>query len=168
MSTHSHKKDAPQSITVGILTVSTTRTLDTDESGQWIENQASEAGHVVACRRLVSDDIAAITDTVTEIVRHDRPQTLLITGGTGITEADVTIESLRPMFQKKLTAFGTLFTMLSYEEIGSAALLSRAMAGVIDNTVVFCLPGSLNACRLACNAIIFPEFGHLVHHTQKH
>ena len=166
MGTHEHKKDAPRSVTVGILTVSTTRTLDTDESGKWIENQAIRASHVVACRRLVTDDAAAIAETVSHIVHDDRPQFLLITGGTGITTEDVTIESLRPMLRKELSAFGPLFAQLSYGEIGSAALLSRAMAGIIDNTVVFCLPGSLNACRLACDALIFPEFGHLAHHTR--
>jgi len=167
MGIHEHKKNAPKSVTIAILTVSTTRTLDIDESGQWIENQALQAGHVLGCRELVSDDADAITATVSNIVRDVRPQFLLITGGTGMTAEDVTIESLRPMIQKELTAFGPLFAQLSYGEIGSAALLSRAMAGVVDNTVVFCLPGSLNACRLACNALIFPEFGHLAHHTQK-
>ena len=167
MGTHEHKKNAPKSVTIAILTVSTTRTLDIDESGQWIENQAIEAGHMVGCRQLVSDDADAITAAVSNIVWDVRPQFLLITGGTGVTSEDVTIETLRPMIQKELTAFGPLFAQLSYGEIGSAALLSRAMAGVVENTVVFCLPGSLNACRLACNALIFPELGHLAHHVQK-
>jgi molybdenum cofactor biosynthesis protein B len=167
MGPHEHKKNAPQTVGIGIVSVSTTRTLETDESGQWIETRATEAGHSVTCRRIVADDAAAITETVVEIVRDLRPQSLIITGGTGISEDDVTIESLRPLFKKELTAFGPLFAQLSYKEVGSAAVLSRAMAGVIDNTVVFCLPGSLNACRLACDALIFPEFGHLAHHTRK-
>ena len=168
MSTREHKKNAPQSVTVAILTVSTTRTLDTDESGQWIENQVIQAGHALACRHLVSDDAAAIADRVSMVVQDVAPQFLIVTGGTGVTTEDVTIESLRPMIHKELTAFGPLFAQLSYGEIGPAALLSRAMAGVVDNTVVFCLPGSLNACRLACNALILPELGHLAHHTRKH
>ena len=168
MGTHEHKKGAPRSVSIGILTVSTTRTLDTDESGRWIENQAVQAGHVVVSRRLVPDAAAAITAMVQKIVREDQPQVLLITGGTGVTAEDVTIESLSPLFSKELTAFGALFTQLSYAEIGSAALLSRATAGIVGPTVVFCLPGSLNACRLAVKGIIFPELGHLVYHTRKH
>ena len=168
MGTHEHKKDGPPSVSLGILTVSTTRTIDTDESGRWIEEQALSAGHTLACRRLVKDDAEAITTMVKRIVREDRPQVLLVTGGTGVTAEDVTIESLRPLFRKELTAFGPLFAQLSYGEIGSAALLSRAMAGVIGDTVAFCLPGSLNACRLACSTLIFPELGHLVYHTRGH
>ena len=168
MGTHEHKKKAPRSVTIGIVSVSTTRTLDTDESGQWIETQALKAGHIVKCRHLVSDDAASITELVMKILRDQRPQSLIITGGTGITEDDVTIESLRPLFNKELTAFGQLFAQLSFQEIGSAAMLSRAMAGLIQDTVAFCLPGSLNACRLACNLLIFPELGHLAHHLKMH
>ena len=87
-----------------------------------------------------------------------------MTGGTGITKKDVTIEAVHPMFAKELTAFGPLFAQLSTQQVGSAAILSRATAGVIDNTIVFCMPGSLNACKLACNDLIFPELGHLVKH----
>jgi molybdenum cofactor biosynthesis protein B len=166
MGTHEHKKKAPRSIAIGIVSVSTTRTLDTDESGQWIETRAKEAGHIVISRHLVSDDAASITELVMKIVRDKPPQSLIITGGTGITEDDVTIESIRPLFKKELTAFGPLFAQLSYQEIGSAAMLSRAMAGLIENTAVFCLPGSLNACRLACKSLIFPELGHLTHHLR--
>jgi molybdenum cofactor biosynthesis protein B len=91
---------------------------------------------------------------------------LLVTGGTGITPEDVTIEAIKPLFAKEMTAFGTLFAQLSYEEIDSAAILSRAVAGVIGNTVVFCMPGSKKACRLACKALIFPELGHMVAHAR--
>ena len=87
-----------------------------------------------------------------------------MTGGTGITKKDVTIEAVSPLFTKTLTGFGPLFAKLSFDEIGSAAFLSRATAGVIEKSVVFCLPGSLNACKLACRELIFPELGHLVKH----
>ncbi|MFY9704949.1 MAG: molybdenum cofactor biosynthesis protein B [Desulfobacterales bacterium] len=165
MSTHTHKKNAPRSVTIGILTVSTTRSLETDESGKWIEGQALTAGHTVACRRIVPDDAVRIAETVSAVIREHHPQVLVLTGGTGITPEDVTIEAVHPMLQKELTAFAPLFAFLSHNEIGSAAMLSRATAGVIGSTVVFCLPGSLNACRLAWNALIFPELGHLAHHT---
>jgi molybdenum cofactor biosynthesis protein B len=89
-----------------------------------------------------------------------------MTGGTGITPQDVTIEAVSPMFAKALSAFGPLFAQLSMQEIGSAAIMSRATAGLIGSTVVFCMPGSLNACKLACTRLIFPELGHLVKHLK--
>jgi molybdenum cofactor biosynthesis protein B len=88
-----------------------------------------------------------------------------LTGGTGITQKDVTIEAVSPLFKKELSAFGPMFALLSMKEIGSAAILSRATAGVVGSTVVFCMPGSLNACKLACTELIFPELGHLVKHV---
>jgi len=91
----------------------------------------------------------------------------LLTGGTGISGKDVTIEAVKTLFEKELTAFGPLFAQLSFEEIDSAALLSRASAGVIGKTILFCMPGSLKACKLACKALIFPELGHLVMHIQE-
>ena len=94
---------------------------------------------------------------------HDL-QALLITGGTGMTPKDVTIEAIKPLFTREMTAFGPIFAQLSYEEIDSAAILSRATAGSIGKTVVFCIPGSKNACQLACKALIFPELGHVVAH----
>jgi molybdenum cofactor biosynthesis protein B len=90
-----------------------------------------------------------------------------MTGGTGISPKDVTIEAVRPLFEKELTAFGTLFTQLSFEEIDSAAILSRATAGIIKQTMIFCMPGSIKACKLACNSLIFPELGHLLKHIKE-
>ena len=90
----------------------------------------------------------------------------MITGGTGITPTDVTIEAIKPFFSKEMTAFGAIFAQLSYEEIDSAATLSRAAAGVIGGTAVFCMPGSKKACQLACRALIFPELGHVVAHIE--
>jgi molybdenum cofactor biosynthesis protein B len=88
----------------------------------------------------------------------------LVNGGTGISSGDVTIEALRPLFQKEMTAFGILFAQLSFEEIDSAAILSRAAAGIIGSTAVFCMPGSLAACKLACKNLVFPELGHVAKH----
>ena len=165
MGTHAHKAKAPQNLRLAILTVSTTRRLKEDKSGQWMARMAAREGHKVVDHRVVADDATAIVAQVREIIPAFRPHTLLITGGTGIGPADVTIEAVRPLFTKELTAFGPLFAQLSYEEIDSAALLSRATAGLIEQSVVFCLPGSLNACKLACKALIFPELGHLVKHA---
>ena len=100
-----------------------------------------------------------------EAVVKGRPRVLILTGGTGIAPRDVTIESVRSLFTKELTAFGVLFAQLSYEQIDSAAILSRATAGLVNKTVVFCIPGCIKACKLACKYLIFPELGHIVKHT---
>ncbi len=164
MGTREHKQHAPKKVTIGIITVSTTRALVDDSSGSWISSQATNEGHEVVYHQVIPDDAKIIASTVRNLIRDQGPQVILMTGGTGITEKDVTIEALNPMFAKTLTAFGSLFAHLSFEEIGSAAFLSRASAGVIENTVVFCMPGSINACKLACRKLIFPELGHLVKH----
>ena len=165
MGTHEHKAAVPRNLRIAILTVSTTRSLKEDKSGQWMARRAAREGHDVVDHRVVTDDAAAIVSQVYEILTAFRPHALLITGGTGIGPADVTIEAVRPLLHKELTAFGALFAQLSYEEIDSAALLSRATAGLVEQAVVFCMPGSLNACKLACKALIFPELGHLVKHA---
>ncbi len=165
MSTHDHKKHAPRKVTVGIITVSTTRALLDDVSGNWISEQAKNEGHAVVFHQVVTDDQDMITATLQNLIRTEQPQVVILTGGTGITKKDVTIEAVSPMFTKTLTGFGPLFAKLSFDEIGSAAFLSRATAGVIEESVAFCLPGSLNACKLACRELIFPELGHLVKHV---
>jgi molybdenum cofactor biosynthesis protein B len=166
MGTAEHKKDAPKKVTIAILTLSTTRSIKEDVSGQWIREMAVEIGHEVVCHRVIPDDTATISMTVREITENLEPQILLMNGGTGITPQDVTIEAVSPMFTKVLSAFGPLFAQLSMQEIGSAAVMSRAAAGLIGSTVVFCMPGSLNACKLACTRLIFPELGHLVKHLK--
>jgi molybdenum cofactor biosynthesis protein B len=164
MGTADHKHRAPQSVTLAVLSVSSTRTLETDDSGRWIARQALREGHDVVDHRVVDDDAAAIAAAVREVLEGRQPQALLVTGGTGLGPRDVTIEALKPLFHKELSAFGPLFAQLSFEEIDSAALLSRAAAGLIGTTVVFCMPGSLKACKLACKALVFPELPHIVGH----
>lgn len=164
MGTESHKKSAPAVVAVAILTVSTTRSLLNDESGNWIHTALEERGHRVVAHRLVADDIRDITSAVDAILTEANPEILLINGGTGISDDDVTIEAVRALFRKELTGFAALFAQMSHRQIGSAALLSRAAAGLVGNVAVFCMPGSLKACRLACESLIFPELGHLVHH----
>jgi molybdenum cofactor biosynthesis protein B len=121
----------------------------------------------VVFHRVIPDDAALIAETLNEVLTAFNPQVVLVTGGTGISNWDVTIEAIKPLFRKELTAFGVLFTQLSFEEIDSAAILSRATGGVIASTVVFAMPGSLKACKLACTSLIFPELGHLVGHLQE-
>lgn len=166
MGVHQHRQAAPASVTVGILSVSTTRTIEDDESGRWIAKRAKKEGHEVRFHGVVTDDIIAIRAAALKAIRDHRLQALLITGGTGITPTDVTIDAIKPLFAKEMTAFGAIFAQLSYEEIDSAAILSRAVAGVVGSTVIFCMPGSKKACQLACKALIFPDLGHVVAHIE--
>ena len=165
MGTKEHKKGAPKKVKVGIISVSTTRTLNEDKSGLWIHKRAQKEGHDVVFHQVIPDDAETIRQTILDAMSDHEPQILLLTGGTGISQKDVTIEAVLPMFEKELTAFGPLFAQLSFEEIDSAALLSRAAAGLVGNTILFCMPGSLKACKLACKILIFPELGHLVKHV---
>lgn len=164
MSTREHKKAAPHSVTIGIITVSTTRALVEDKSGLWMKAQAQKEGHEIVHHQVIADDAEEIAATLKKVINAKNPQVVLMTGGTGITKRDVTIEAVAPLFTKELSAFGALFAHFSTRQIGSAAILSRATAGVVDNSVVFCMPGSLNACKMACTELIFPELGHLVKH----
>ena len=164
MSTQAHKSKAPRQLNVGIISVSTTRTLADDKSGLWIAKQARKEGHTVVSHVVVPDQTYAITAALRECMEEYATHAVLVTGGTGIAEKDVTIEAVKPLLDKELTAFAALFAQLSYEEIDSAAIMSRAVAGVKGKTAVFCMPGSLKACKLACKALIFPELGHIAKH----
>jgi len=164
MGVDEHKKAAPKTVRMGIITVSTTRALIDDTSGKWISEQAEKIGHRIIFHQVIPDDAEIIVETLKDRINHSKPQVILMSGGTGITQKDVTIEAVRPLFTKELSAFGPLFAVLSMEQIESAAIMSRATAGVIGSTVVFCMPGSLNACKLACTRLIFPELGHLIKH----
>ncbi len=167
MSTRQHKENIPDDIKVAVVSISTTRKLSDDKSGAWIKRQAKKEGHEVVIHQVVTDDITAIRDLTQHITEKICPDAVIMTGGTGISPKDVTIEAVKPLFDKELTAFGPLFAQLSFEEIDSAAILSRATAGIIKNSMVFCMPGSIKACKLACNALIFPELGHLLNHIKE-
>ena len=167
MGTREHKKSAPETIKVGIISVSSTRTLSEDKSGAWIAKRAKKEGNLVVDHRVIQDDADAIVSAVKEVIHETGAEAIILTGGTGISPKDVTIEAVQPLFEKELTAFGPLFAQLSFEEIDSATILSRATAGIYNKTVLFCIPGSLKACRLACKAIIFPELGHLLRHIRE-
>lgn len=162
-----HKQKTTGKLRVAIISVSTTRKLSEDKSGAWIKKQAKAEGHEVVVHHVVTDEITAIREMIDHVVTQIVPHAILVTGGTGVSPRDVTIEAVAPLFTKELTAFATLFTMLSFEEIDSAALLSRARAGIVNSVIVFCMPGSLKACKLACNQLIFPELGHIVTHVSE-
>jgi molybdopterin adenylyltransferase len=163
MGTHAHKARGPQTVTVGILSISTTRSLANDESGLWIAKRARKYGHTVIDHQVITDEVGAIRQALQSLLGK-APQVILLTGGTGISPRDVTIEAVQPLFAKTLPAFAVLFAQLSFEQIDSAAIMSRAAAGIIGATAVFCMPGSLKACKLACDQLIFPELGHIVAH----
>jgi molybdenum cofactor biosynthesis protein B len=165
MGRHDHRAKSPRSVTVGVLSVSTSRTLENDEGGHWIAKNVAKEKHRVVAHRMATDDTDAIRTAITQLIADPAPDVIIVTGGTGISPRDVTIEAVKPMFTKEMTAFGSLFAQLSYEEIDAAALISRATAGVIGKTLVFCIPGSLKACQLACRALIFPELGHVQMHA---
>ena len=165
MGTKKHKSSGPKKVTVAIITMSSTRSLPEDKSGQWISKQVRKEGHDVVFHQVIPDISESIRSVVLDVIQEQSPQVILMTGGTGISPKDVTIETLCPLFDKELTAFGALFAQLSFEQVDSAALLSRATAGVIGKTVVFCMPGSLNASKLALKELILPELGHLVGHA---
>ena len=164
MGTEEHKAQAPKAVSLVILSMSSTRTLEEDESGHWMTETAKNLGHMILSHQILKDDKDVINHSVKNVIESLKPDVILMTGGTGLTPSDVTIEAVRCMFRKEIPAFATLFALESQKQIGAAALLSRAAAGIIRDTAVFCMPGSLKGCRLACESIIFPELTHLVKH----
>ena len=165
MSTHLHRKDAPKSIRCFVLTISDTRTPASDSSGNAIAEALRAAGHEVIGRQFVRDEPADVRQAVSSHVHH--AQVIVTTGGTGITSRDSTYEAIASLLDKTIDGFGELFRSLSYEEIGSAAMMSRACAGTIGRTAVFALPGSEAAVRLALEKLILPEIGHVVRELQR-
>lgn len=162
MSSCDHRSDAPAYVRCAVLTVSDTRTLETDTSGRAIAELLAGAGHMVAARALVTDDPDAIRAALLTELEGDRADVVITTGGTGISPRDSTCEVASALIEKRLDGFGELFRMLSYQDIGPAAMLSRAMAGVARGKVLFALPGSERAVRLAMTRLVLPELGHLV------
>jgi len=155
-----HKARAPRSAKVYVVTCSDSRTEATDEGGRILRDQLQGAGHEVTGSAIVPDDPARITAEL-ERARASGAQFALVTGGTGLSSRDSTFEALSRAVVRPLPGFGELFRMLSYEEIGSAAILSRALAGQLGNGLfVFAMPGSPAAVRLACEKLIIPELGH--------
>ena len=142
---------------VAVITVSDTRTFDTDKSGALIEQKLEAVGHRVVARRIVADDVKEIQKLVKALVAGNTTDVVILTGGTGFAARDVTPEAVTPLFTKFIPGFGELFRMLSYQDIGSATIQSRAVAGLAGRTLIFCLPGSTNACQLAMDKIILEQ-----------
>lgn len=157
-----HRSKAPKSVKIAVITVSDTRTDKDDLSGNAIISLAEESGHKVVKKVIVKDEVQDIQKALREMVEDPELKAIVINGGTGVSKRDVTLEAVEHFEEKILPGFGELFRMLSYEEIGSAAMMSRAVAFVTEGKIVFCLPGSEKAVRLAMKRLIGPELGHLV------
>lgn len=168
MGVHDHKEEAARHVhqlSAGVITVSDTRTEATDESGKLIRELIEAAGHRVERYRIVPDEQEQIRQCAEEFA--GAVDFVVVTGGTGMSPRDVTIEACRPLFTRELEGFGDLFRLLSFEEVGSAAIMSRATAGSVGRSMLFCLPGSRGAVRLATERLILPEIKHLINTIRK-
>lgn len=168
MGHHEHKQQAPKKVACMIITISDTRTKETDISGKFIQDLLNKNGHQVVQYSIVKDEPEAIQQLLREGIGSEDIQVILCHGGTGISLRDRSYEAVVQILEKYLDGFGELFRMLSYQEIGSAAMMSRAVAGIAGDTVIFSLPGSKGAVELAMEKLILPELGHLVWELRKH
>jgi molybdenum cofactor biosynthesis protein B len=166
-SVQQHRAAAPESLSIGILTVSDTRSLAEDSGGALLFELVEAAGHRVVARELVKDERDEIIRAILDLAGNEEVDVIISTGGTGIARRDVTYEAVSTVMDRQIEGFGELFRMLSFDEIGAAAMLSRATAGAIGTTAVFALPGSRNAIRLAMERLILPEIAHVVFEIRK-
>ena len=167
MSVQEHRAQSPHHVAAAVITISDTRTLENDTSGRTIADSLKQAGHQVVAWEIIPDEPERIRETISRLQKLPNLDAILITGGTGIGSRDQTFETLGPLLTKTLPGFGELFRMLSFPEIGPAAMLSRAVGGLIDRTVVLAMPGSTAAVRLAMEKLILPEIGHLVREARR-
>jgi molybdenum cofactor biosynthesis protein B len=167
-SVEKHREASPDRLNVAVLTISDTRTPETDTGGSAIVELMQGAGHNVSRREIVRDDAPRIEVVLQELLAEAGVDAVITTGGTGISARDTTYEVANRLIDKKLDGFGELFRMLSYEEIGAAAMLSRAVAGAAGVKFLACLPGSTNAVRLAMERLLVPEMPHVVFELRKH
>ena len=166
MSHQEHRHEAPRQVRLGVITASDTRGEAEDESGRFLREAAAAAGHALACYRVVEDEPAAIRRALDEAAAAGA-EAIVVSGGTGIALRDRTYEAVAGLLEKRLDGFGELFRMLSFADVGSAAMLSRAVAGTWDGRIVFSVPGSLAAVRLAWERLIAPELGHALRELRK-
>ncbi len=167
-SVHKHRESAPETVRVAILTISDTRTRETDTGGDIAEELLTDAGQEVVARRIVRDEVAGIRNNLIDLLARSDVDAVVTTGGTGISARDTTYEVVDRMIEKKLEGFGEIFRMLSYEEIGAAAIMSRALAGAVGAKFIASLPGSQGAVRLAVEKLLVPELAHIVFELRKH
>ncbi|SET39416.1 molybdenum cofactor biosynthesis protein B [Paenibacillus sp. NFR01] len=163
-----HRREAPSTVKCYIITVSDTRTMDTDTGGALIQQLLEEAGYEVSGRTIVKDDYEDLRELIYKSSLHSGIEAVLLTGGTGISPRDTTYEAVASLLDKTLPGFGEIFRLLSFtEDIGSAAILSRAIAGTIGNTAIFSMPGSTGAIKLAMERLILPELRHVMREIYK-
>lgn len=162
-----HRATAPTSLRCAVITVSDTRSIESDTGGQAVIELLAAAGHQVAVRQIIKDEPAPMRTLLTELAGQDDLQAILLTGGTGLSSRDQTFETVTGLLTKPLPGYGELFRMLSFAEIGAAAMLSRATGGLIGRTVVLTMPGSPAGVRLAMQRLIVPELGHLVREARR-
>jgi len=167
VSVQEHKAAGPQRVRVFVLTVSDTRTEETDTAGRAIADLLAAAGHIVTGKAIEKDEPARVAELVRQQAVIADVDAIITTGGTGLTSRDSTYEAIDALLTKRLPGFGELFRMLSYQDIGSAAMMSRACAGTIGRIVVISLPGSEKAVRLAMDKLVIPELAHLVQQASK-
>ncbi|MEM1586572.1 MAG: MogA/MoaB family molybdenum cofactor biosynthesis protein [Candidatus Bathyarchaeia archaeon] len=169
-----HKAEAPKSLNFAVITCSTSRykkyvetgELD-DETGDLIIKVLKENGHRVTMRKIVSDNREQIQKAIMRALKSRKVDAIVTCGGTGLSPRDITIEAIRPLIEKEIPGFGEIFRMLSYREIGSAAVITRATAGVAEGRIIFCLPGSPQGALLALKEIVLPEAGHIIKHARE-
>ena len=162
-----HKNHAAASFNAAVITLSTSRAKEKtpapDKSGDVIQELLEKKGHAVVARQLLPDGKKRLRAAVRKLTKDKNVNVIITTGGTGLSPRDVTIEAVRDLIEKELTGFNALFTQLSFAQVKSASVLSRAIAGSINGKILFCLPGSPRACELAMKSIILPELGHIFH-----
>jgi molybdenum cofactor biosynthesis protein B len=161
VSVHEHSSHGPTSLKIGVITASDTRTPETDESGKLIKELLASGGHKITYYEIIPDEPERISNAIR--ARIHALDAIVISGGTGISARDSTYEAVEALLEKRLDGFGELFRTLSYQEIGSAAFLSRAVAGIYAGKIVVSLPGSVAACRLGLEKLLIPELGHMAH-----
>jgi molybdenum cofactor biosynthesis protein B len=167
MGVHDHRQSSPQVVDCFVITVSDSRTTDDDESGALLRERLAAAGHRLTGYQVVRDQPEQVSALVRRICEMGDADVVLLNGGTGLSHRDLTHEALRPLLERTIDGFGELFRFLSYAEIGPAAMLSRALAGTCRETLIFAMPGSPAAVRLALDKLILPELGHAVRELRR-
>jgi len=162
MSHEEHRRDAPDRVGCAVITVSDTRDKQTDKSGQLMVELLEAAGHEIVHYTVVRDSPRQITGEIAILVENRACRAIVLNGGTGISPRDTTYDAIEALLEKRLDGFGEIFRQLSYEEIGSAAIMSRATAGVYRGRIIISLPGSTGAVRLGMDKLVLPELGHMV------
>ena len=166
-STDEHRAASPQVLSCAVITVSDTRTLETDTGGQLVLELLAIAGHRVRERAILPDEPRQLRDLLYRLAAAGKVDAILLTGGTGLASRDLSYETVRGLISKELPGYGELFRMLSFQEIGSAAMLSRAVGGLLGRVVVLTMPGSPAGVRLALEKVILPELAHLVREARR-